>query len=412
MDIGSLIAAALLSIGLIGADAVINAGNVLFQVGVTRKLVDQGYTPAVVDRLLDNDLKEIVEFRSIVHRTRIRSAEEKSVVGSIGESLGLRDVTSAFQAEFGFDSIRLTGSLMEGTTGEFRFILGGQSLHTGKFTIDVTSKDQQPLPEFLRGVARNIAEHLEPYAVAVEKFHVLQRKNSYQDDDADHAEFVKYIKQQISQDDVEGEGIENDQAAFYNLLGMASLLYHEHDCAAHQFQRAATIDPDLGVPELNLALLSLIQQHFDDAMRQAAQAAQARDVAREPLLLGNAHTIMGLALWAKGDLAGAAQHFRQGATLYPGSMWAYFYWGQLQKSLGNEDSAAFLFGRAERNLALFESYPEVALMYIRIDPKNGFHFSRVDIARTRHLEDLEPNKKEETEGKVIAAMPHACMAED
>ena len=48
MDIGSLIAAALLSLGLIGTDAVLNAGNVVFQVGVTKKLADKGYTPAVV----------------------------------------------------------------------------------------------------------------------------------------------------------------------------------------------------------------------------------------------------------------------------------------------------------------------------------------------------------------------------
>lgn len=389
MDIGSLIAAALLSLGLIGTDAAINAGNIIFEVGVTRKLADRGYTAPVVDALLDNDLKQIVEFRSMVHRTRIRSADQKSIVGSIAESLSLKDVTAAFQAEFGFDSIRLVGSLMDGETGEFHFLLAGDSQHTGKFAIDMTSGDNQPLPAFLHDVAEAIAKRLEPYAVAVEKFNALQRKDQHTQNDADHESFVRYVTRQLKNESDSGsEG--DDRAAFYNLLGMASLLYHEHACAAQQFGQAARSDPALGVPQLNLALLALVDRHFDDALRLSVAAMQAPEVARQPFLLANVHTIAGLALWGRQDPAGAAAQFRAAVTAYPGSMWGYFYWSELEKILGNADSADLLRSRAEYNLAVFESYPEVALMYVRLYPEDGFRFTRVDIQRAHHLSDLEP----------------------
>lgn len=411
MDIGSLIAAALLSLGLIGTDAAINAGNVTFEVGVTRKLADRGYTTPVVDALLDNDLKQIVEFRSMVHRTRIRSADQKSIVGSIAESLSLKDVTAAFQAEFGFDSIRLIGSLMDGETGEFHFLLAGDSMHTGKFSIDMTSTENQTLPVFLHDVAQAIAGRLEPYAVAVEEFNTLQRKDQHTQNDADHEAFIKYVARELKKETGDGRD-DSDRAAFYNLLGMASLLYHEHACAAQQFEQAARTDPALGVPQLNLALLALLDQHFDDALRLSVTAMGARELAAQPFLVANVHTIAGLALWGRQDPAGAAAQFHAAVTAYPGSMWAYFYWSELEESLGNRDSAALLRARAEYNMALFESYPEVALMYVRLYPDDGFRFTRVDIQKARHLSDLDdaaPRAEPSARQMAEAGPTHECL---
>jgi hypothetical protein len=408
MDIGSLIAAALLSLGLIGTDAVLNAGNVVFQVGVTKKLVERGYTPLVVDALLDGDLREIVEFRSIVHQTRIRSADQMSIVGALAASLNLKDVTSAFQSEFGLDSIRLTGSLMDGETGEFRFILGGDSVHTGKFTIDMTSEPRETLPEFLQQAATAIATDLEPYAVAVDKFHTLQRKNQYLESDKDHDEFQSFVAAQMKKT-VENATNEDNRAVLYNLLGMASLLYHEQACSKQQFERAAATDPELGVPLLNLSVLALTERRFDDAIHLAGMAESTHDLRPVPFLVANARTVVGLALWGKNDLPGAAAQFRIAATIYPGSMWAYYYWSLLESSIDNKDSAAMLLARAEYNLQIFESYPEVALQYVKLDPTANFGFTRVDILRARHLSDLAPISQTDAdagaEKAVVCVMP-------
>ena len=413
MDIGSLIAAALLSLGLIGTDAVLNAGNVVFQVDVTKSLSEKGYTPAVVDALLDSDLREIVGSKSIVHRTNIRPADQKSVVGAIAESLNLKDVTAAFQSEFGLDSIRLTGSLMDGEGGTFRFLLGGESFHTGKFTIDVTSKPKESMPVFLEDVATWIATDLEPYAVAIDKFHALQRKNQFLENDKDHDEFQEFVSAQAEKA-IEDRSAEDNHAVFYNLLGMASLLYHEQDCSKQQFERAAAVDPQLGVPLLNLGLLALTERRFDDAIRLMGMAENTRTVQDVPFLMANSRVIMGLALWGKNDPAGAAEQFRASLIAYPGSMWAYYYWGTLEESLGNKDSAALLLTRAEYNFQIFESYPEVALMYIKVDPANDFNFTRVDILRARHLEDLKPVKQVDADpaagtSPAAPAKPPVCV---
>jgi tetratricopeptide (TPR) repeat protein len=406
MDIGSLIAAALLSLGLIGTDAVLNAGNVVFRVEVTKKLAERGYTPSMVDALLDSDLKEIVEFKSIVHQTRIRSADQQSIVGSIAGALNLKDVTSAFQSEFGLDSIRLTGSLMDGETGEFRFIIGGESLHTGKFTIDATSGPKETLPEFLAGVAIAIATRLEPYAVAVEKFNTLQLKNKFVEDDTDHTDFQSFVAQQLNMS-VASINNEDNRAVLYNLLGMSSLLYHEQECSKQQFERAAQADPELGVPLLNLAVLALTERRFDDAIHLAGMAENAPDLQRVAFLVANTRVVVGLALWGKNDLAGAAEQFHIATVTYPGSMWAYYYWSALETSLDNKDSAAVLLARAEYNLQIFESYPEVALMYVKLDPTADFGFTRVDILRARHLSDLAP-LKQDVPAAEAAEKPHGC----
>jgi len=243
--------------------------------------------------------------------------------------------------------------------------------------------------------------------VAVQKFHVLQRKNKYTDKDSDHEAFQAFVLDQISLETNEG-GPTDDRAAFFNLLGMASLLYHEHDCAKQQFEQASKADPELGVPELNLALLALVEKRFDEAVQRALAAEQAREMRGEPFLVANARAVIGLALWGKGDLHGAATQFHTAVDIYPSSMWGYFYWSELMASLGNKDSAALLAGRAEHNLQFFESYSEVALMYARVDPTADFRFSRVDILRARHLSDLEPSRSEESEQDEIIAAPHTC----
>src|SRR5580658_713453 len=111
MDIGSMIVAVLLSLGLIGTDAVLNSGTVKFDIQVTDDLAKRGYTVALVDALMDNDLKELVEFKSIVRPPTIRPTQTKSIVGAVADSLNLGGVTASFQNDLGLNPVTLSGSL-------------------------------------------------------------------------------------------------------------------------------------------------------------------------------------------------------------------------------------------------------------------------------------------------------------
>src|SRR6185437_3628719 len=169
MDLSSLLVAVLLSLGLIGTDAVINAGTISFNVQVTEDLSKKGYTPQLVDAMMDGYLREYVEFKSLAHPPQIRSAQDESVVSAIAGSVNLKGVTQAFQSDFGLNPVRITGSLMATGNDQFRFILTGTSTHTGLFVIDESSTGQA-LPEFTESVAEVIVTRIEPYAAAIHKF--------------------------------------------------------------------------------------------------------------------------------------------------------------------------------------------------------------------------------------------------
>ena len=222
MDIGTLIAAALLSLGIIGSDALLNADNISFRIEVSKDLVEAGYSAPLVDALMDSGMKELVDFKSIVRTPDIRSADQKSIVSAVAESFNLREVTAAFQNEFGLSQVHLAGALMGKESG-FRFLMSGNSLHTGRFTLDLRSKDGEALPGFLKDVAAEVVMRVEPYAAAIAEFNDLLKSGRFRSDPAVYVAFrdrwQKVIAQEARQDDSE-----SDHAPFHNLIGMAAML--------------------------------------------------------------------------------------------------------------------------------------------------------------------------------------------
>lgn len=388
MDLGTLIAAALLSLGIIGSDAVLNADNISFRVEVSKELADAGYTDQLVDALLDTDMKQLVDFHSIVSQPSIRSADERTVVGAIADSVNLREITGSFQTEFGLNQVKLTGSLM-GKEGEFRFLMTGNSAHTGKFTLDLRSKPQEPLPEFLKFVALEVVGRVEPYAAALFDFN--ERRASFPRDPAAFEKFNALCEGILS-----GEGRQHggpaEHASFHNLIGMAAMLSGNLAKAEEQFALAVKRDPTLGVPSINLALLNLGARQFDRAIDHARDAAATPFVQSKQFLLANARTIAGLAKWGKQDLAGAQAQFAAAVREYPDSFWGYYYWSQLQARHGNQRDAEMLRARAERAFNTFETYPEVAFVYLRIDPARDFAFAPIDVLGAHRVSDIETGR--------------------
>lgn len=397
MDLGSIIVAALLSLGLIGTDAVLNAGTVNFDVQVTEDLSKRGFTAPLIDAMMDNDLKQLIEFRSIVHPPQVRSTQDKSVVGAVADSLNLKEVTQSFQSDFGLNPVRLTGSLMQtGKDGqEFRFILSGNSRHTGVFTIDETS-GERPLPAFLADVAEDVVSRLEPYAAALHQFKqissgLVSNPPPPAELKSALAQFNTYIDQLV-QSEAGRQDSDVDHAAFHNLLGLAALMMHDPAQAEGGFKMAIMLDPDQGVPMLNLGLLYVSQHRFRDAVAMADKALQLRRFRRVPYLVSNAHTVRALALWGMNDLQGAAASLLTAVQAYPRSFWAYFYWAELLDSVGNTKDSEMLRGRAQDNLNTFETFPEVSFMHVQVLTGADFALKPIDLQRIRHISEIYAQK--------------------
>jgi tetratricopeptide (TPR) repeat protein len=393
MDLGSLILAGILALGLIGADAVMNAGDINFDVQVTEDLTKKGYTPALVDAMIDNDLRELTNFQSIARPPQIRTAAERSIVGAMAESLNMKGVTAAFQADFGLNPVRLAGSLMPyGKDGQqLRFILAGNSRHTGEFIIDATSGDHT-LPIFLQDMAIQVVARLEPYAAAFHQFNLLsQRLVSHAAVGITPTEFKAFIDDLVLAEAGRPDS-DLDHAAFFNLLGLTEMMLQHHAQAEDDFKTALMMDPQLGIPAVNLALEYVSQHRFDEAIAMADKAAAAPSVRRIPYVVSNAYTAKALALWGQHDLQGASDNFLAAVRLHPGSLWGYFYWAELLDSNGDSKDAALLRMRAETNIDSTESSPEVAFPHVRVLTGADFALQPIDMAGLRHVAEIYMQK--------------------
>lgn len=388
MDLGSLIVAALLSLGLIGTDAVINAGTIRFDIQVTDDLAKAGYTPQLVDAMMANDLKELVDFKSIIRPPEIRTPEEKSIVGAVADSLNLKEVTASFQADFGLNIVRITGSLMSAEKDKqgLRIILAGNSRYTGNFLVD-TSSDGESLPAFLQGVATQVVSKLEPYAAAVDQFNRLSRDIIDRKPNGGPAKFEALINTLI-QSEARQPDSDVDHAAFHNLLGLVEMMVNDPAKAEAAFKMATMLDPGLGIPELNLGLLYVTQHRFEDALSQANLAMTLPRVRRTPYLLANTLTMRALALWGQGKPQDASDQFLAAVQAYPAGLWAYFYWAELLDSVGNANDAMLLRGRAQHNIDIFDTYPEIGFLHVRLLTGAGFATRPIDLSRVRHISEI------------------------
>jgi tetratricopeptide (TPR) repeat protein len=388
MDLGSLIVAALLSLGVIGTDAVINAGNISFNIQVTEDLAKQGYTPQLVDAMMDSYLREYVDFQSIVHPPQIRSAQSESVVSAVAASLNMKGVTESFQSEFGLNPVRLTGSLMPAAPGskEFRFMLTGTSTHTGIFVVDQTS-GSQALPQFVEHVAEAIVSEVEPYAAAVHKFNAMTARLVAGRTETGHKDLIAFVNERLGSEAGQQDS-DVDHAALHNLLGITAMLFGDAKEVETEFGMAQTLDPDMGIPLMNLAVHYISLQRFDEALELAAAAAGARDVKHTPFLRANAYTVMALAQWGKGDLKAASDAFLASVKVYPKTLWGYYYWSELLDSVGSKKDAAILRARAQHNMGTFETYPEVCFVHMQVLPSKNFALKPIDVSRLRHVEEL------------------------
>ena len=389
MDLGSLILAGFLALGMIGTDAVLNAGNISFDIQVTDDLTKKGYTPALVDAMMDNDLRELTNFQSIVRPPQIRSAQERSIVGAIADSLNLKGVTTAFQADFGLNPVRLAGSLMPygKDNQQLRFILAGNSRHTGEFIIDATSGDRT-LPVFLQDMGVQVVARLEPYAAAFHQFNLLSHGLvSHASVGITQAGFKAFIDELIVAEAGRPDS-DLDRAAFYNLLGLTEMMTHNAALAEDDFKTALMLDPKLGIPAVNLSLEYVSQGRFDEAIAMADTAAASPSVRRVPYVISNAYTAKALALWGEHDLQGASDNFLASVRLHPGSLWGYFYWAELLDSTGNSKDATVLRMRAETNVDTTELSPEVAFPHVRVLTGANFALQPIDMSGLRHVAEI------------------------
>jgi tetratricopeptide (TPR) repeat protein len=274
---------------------------------------------------------------------------------------------------------------------QLRFILSGQSTHTGMFIIDCTSPKGQPLPVFMNVVATEIIKRVEPYAAAIALFKEMHRTHALMRHEPSYAALKSVVDGRLDSE-AGSEDSDADFAAFRNLLGMAAMMAGKNDDAEREFLKASEIDPHMGYAWTNAGLLYLSQGRFDKALEMTEHAQATDTVRRTSFLLANALTVEALARWGKKDLQGASDTFLEAAHAYPGTFFVYYYWAKLMAATGNTEAAAELSRRANANLSSFETYPESALLYFKVRAEQDFSLVHLNLKLTKTVADVDAQK--------------------
>jgi tetratricopeptide (TPR) repeat protein len=237
-------------------------------------------------------------------------------------------------------------------------------------------------------VAMEITKRIEPYAAGLAMFTDLHRQHELKSDAAPYMMFKTFINNRLNSE-VGANDSEADYAAFRNLLGMAASMAGKPEDAEREFLAAMEADPDMGHPQINLALEYVTAKRFDDALKVIERALATPGVRKTPFLRANAETVKGLALWGRGDLQAASNEFDNAARAFPNSFFAYYYWSKLIASVGDQRTAKILTSRANVNITSYDTYPESMLLYYAVRPDKEFSVGHVDLHTARTVNDVD-----------------------
>src|SRR5215471_1153864 len=107
MDLTALAIAVMLALGLLGADAVVQANNVVTEVVVPPRSDKISIDEATVETLFDSQLRAIAQTQSLVHPPEIRASRRQGIGMALAEAARVQGVARALQVELGYDPDRL-----------------------------------------------------------------------------------------------------------------------------------------------------------------------------------------------------------------------------------------------------------------------------------------------------------------
>lgn len=391
LDITTLLYYAAMGLALVGADAYWYADSIISRVEVAKKYSDSGFSADFATTVFSHELQTIFSNESVVRTPDVRAANDQSVISVIAESLHLEGLTYAFQHMFGLDPVQVKVALLDDGKSAPHILVTSTSRTRTPFTLLVERGADEDMPRFMRRAAIETASRLDPYHAAL----YLLEKNDI------HA-YLPQLKTllQSSIDDLPKTPDNPQRALFRNLQGITALLEKDLNKAGALFELATQDTVNYSAALLNLGFVRVEQDRYEDALKAVLPVINRQARPRNPALHASAHTISGVANWALKRHDMAERHFAEAVRIYPGTSDAYEYWGRMLQQLGRTAEGEEKLRRGEQNLATFEQYPEVALLYFWLDETDNAPLTR----RT------EPHPSQRIVRAPATTAPHAPAA--
>ena len=373
MDPTTLMAAVLVAVGLLGADAVLSTSSVDVVVAPPPEFPGLKIDRETLASEFDAKLNEIARTVSVVHPPDIRSSEDEGVAMALAEAADVKGVAFALQSAFGFHPDQLRFALYV-EDGKLRGLVNGTSHLTRDFRAVMVPNKDETLLAFVQRCSLWGASQLAPYSTAL----YLLGNHAADKDFTDVVALSQHAKSLLPP-----TPRNFDRALFDNVLGLVALFNNDKQGARDAFEAAIRSDPTNPVPFLNAAFTDL---QFDEYQRAADRMMQLIRAAppTNPVLLATAYFTWGAALMGLKDLKTADQMLAEAARINPDSSTALQLWSEEKALAGDKVAAARLEQEALARTATMENYAEVAALYFHLswgdnEPVTRSKFANPDI---------------------------------
>ncbi len=356
MDLTALAAALLVALGLLGADAVMNADNVVVEVVAPPRSDKISIDEVTLEQAFEGQLRAIADTRSLVDPPEIRASRKQGLGMALAEAARVQGVAYALQTELGYTPDRLRLALFL-QNGALRGLVSGSAHGRGGFEQVLVPRDDESLPAFVRRSALWGASQLAPYTTAL----YLLQVHSADKEFGDVLALAEQAKAKLPPTPVNLQ-----RSLFENVRGIVALFQNDPKAAKAAFAAAVAADPANPVAALNLAFAEV---EVDD-YRQAAERME-RLVREAPpantVLLATAYMTWAAAQMGLHDAARADGLLAKALQIYPTSSTGYDLWAEAKELLGDQAAAAQLRHKAfEATADTFENYAEVAALYFHL----------------------------------------------
>jgi len=355
VDLTTLVYAALIALGLLGADTVIYSGSVVVDVTAPPKMDKFEVDQAAVESQFDSVLGEITTTKSVIRPPEVVWSRNEGVGVAVAQSLNLEKVAYALKSEFGFEPDRLRQSFYW-EDGTLRALISGMS-HTGVQFGEVLTLDKgEALMTFVRRCTLYGVSQIAPYATAIH----LMGEHASDKDFTDVLALIEHAKAELPPTPTSF-----DRSLFDNVRGLVALFKNDPKAAGEAFVTAMVDDPTNPVPFLNAAFVELQLNQYAQAANRMEQLLRVAPPDNK-VLVATAYMTWAAAMIGLHQLDAADRLLAAATQVNPDSSIAFGLWAEERRLRGDPKTADLLDRRALENTATFENYAEVAALYFHL----------------------------------------------
>jgi hypothetical protein len=375
IDLMPLVYVSLLGLGLVGAQAALSDNRFMLVLSAPPQLANMGYSRDVIEDLFLGDMEDVFHTRSAIATPLIASVREKTILGTMAEIARVGDLAFVIQQKIGGNPYKVTANFVV-EDKRTQVLLSGYSASQGQFH-QVIVGEEGHFRRLIRHSALEAARNIDPYFRALYEF---------ERDDRRGTSSFEYVDSLINEELSERKSSLTPQrhSAFLNLRGLICLEKEDKACALAAFNAALAADPNFAIARLNRAFTLVELDRYQDAINEAQNLLGPPPMTDLKPCLAAARTLIGVAKWALGDIAGAQSQFSEAAAMSPKFQTPLVYWTRMLAAT-NQPSKELdeRLEAREHDAAHVELYAEIAMLYYWLNEKNNQPITRRNVREPR-----------------------------